>query len=121
MSRYDAAVAEIQTALNAGDLLTACKVFRDNYVEGDPADKNIVDALAKATPIPENTVVWGHGIDLFSNPYRSDYVARCGQCPRRAWVLYKTPRGAQKAAERHADEHRAKGGPVPVVAQWGTT
>ena len=125
LSRFDEAVADIQAALNAGDLLTAQKAFRASYVEGDQADKNLVDALAKATPIPEDTVVWGHGIDLWSNPYRSDYVARCGvrsgQCPRRAWVLYKTKRGAQKAAERHAEEHRANGGPVPAVAQWETT
>jgi hypothetical protein len=124
MSQYDTAVTEIQAALNTGDLPTARKVFRDNYVEGDPADKNLVDALAKATPIPEDTVVWGHGIDLWSNPYRDDYVARCGVrsggCSNRAWVLYKTPRGAQKAAERHAEEHRAKGEPVPIVAEWGT-
>lgn len=121
MSQYDTAVGEIQSALNAGDLLTARKVFRANYVEGDPVDKNLVGALAKATPIPEDTVVWGHGIDLWSNPYRDDYVARCGECPRRAWVLYKTERGARQAAERHAEEHRANGGPVPMVAQWGTT
>jgi hypothetical protein len=34
-------------------------------------------------------------------------------------VLYKTPRGARQAAERHAEEH-AKDGVQVVVVQWGT-
>lgn len=125
MSEIDKAVAEIQAALNEGDLITAQQVFRDNYREDDDPKTGLIHALAAATPIPENTILWGHGIDLWSNPYRTDYVARCGvrsgTCPRSAWVLYKTERGAQRAAERHAEEHRTKGGPVPVVAQWGTT
>lgn len=72
------------------------------------ASKATVDeflkVLAATVELPEGAVVWGFGIDIWSNPHRHDFAWRCGGC-RWTGSNYRTGRAARDAATEHAGEH----------------
>ncbi|WP_433357951.1 hypothetical protein ACQP25_45230 (plasmid) [Microtetraspora malaysiensis] len=111
------AVDEITAAVADADLVVAQQHF-DRVVDGDPVRLNdLVKRLAATVELSTRTIIWGFGTDVWANPYRHDYAWRCGDCP---WTgsSYRTERGARSAANRHAEEHRAAGEPVPAVMQY---
>lgn len=57
----------------------------------------------KADLIPWDELFTPEELELWWR--RTDYAVRCSRCPRSAWVMYKTPRGAKRSAEKHATEH----------------
>ncbi|MFN2636943.1 MAG: hypothetical protein ABR585_07955 [Gemmatimonadaceae bacterium] len=116
-SSLDQAVEDIADALYDRDLTAARRHF-DHSVQGR---KTVLDALVKklaaTVEIPKGAILVGFGIDVWSNPYRSGYAWRCGDCP---WTgsNYKTAPASQRAADEHAADHREKGEPVPAVRDY---
>ena len=112
------AVDDITAALDARDLQAARSHF-DRATEGRrDAVEDLVKQLAATVDIPQHTIAWGFGIDVWGNPHRYDFAWRCGDCP---WTgsNYKTDHGARDGAEKHAADHKANGERVPAVLQYG--
>lgn len=114
MTAISQVVDDVTAALDERDLQAARDIF-DRAVQGRrDVIETLVKQLAATVDIPSGTIVWGFGIDVWANPHRYDYAWRCGDCP---WTgsNYTSERGAQRAAGRHAGEHRAKGEPAPEL------
>lgn len=120
MSQLAQAVMDITAALDRVDLHVARRHF-DHAAQGRPdLVEDLVKQLAATVEIPQRTIVWGIGIDVWANPYRSDYAWRCGDC---SWTgsNYTTDQRARNAAEKHAAEHLAASGRAPKVVKYGET
>lgn len=104
----------IASSLRERDLKKARALF-DKATGGDrELVQALVRQLATTVVIPTDMVVWGHGKDVWANPYRWDYAWRCGGC---RWTAsnYKTERAARASAKRHAVEDHACS-PLVVVS-----
>ena len=110
-----AGVAEaIADSLQARDLDKACALFDEATGGRQDLVEVLVRRLAATVVLPAGMVVWGFGRDVFANPHRFDYAARCGGC-RWAAVNYVTEQAARAAAERHVvEDHAAR--PLAVVS-----
>ncbi|MGC5012497.1 hypothetical protein ACLQ2R_17170 [Streptosporangium sp. DT93] len=110
-----AQVAEdIGDALYDRDLPTARQLFDRAVQDNEEALSTLLKQLAKNVEIPRGTVVYGFGIDVWGNPHRDGYAWRCGSC-RWTGSNYTTDGGAQRAAEKHAAEHK---GSKPKVQDY---
>lgn len=97
------AVREVIAAIARGDIDTAQEVFAAAARRTSVSE--IAQALGRAVRPPAGTIAVGPSLIVYANPYREDnYSWRCGSCP---WTAnnYKTRRGAEKSADKHAGEH----------------
>lgn len=104
MRSLDSDVAAIIKQIAQGDIDTAQETFRIAMRHGAEAGA-LARALGAATKPPAGTIAVGPSLLVYANPYRDDnYSWRCGDCP---WTAnnYKTRKGAEKSADKHAEEH----------------
>jgi len=89
-------------AIARGDIDTAQHAFK--IAAHKTSIGETTRAVSEASPPPAGTIIVGPAMLVWANPFREDYGWRCGSCPWTAG-LYKTRRGAEKSAAKHAGEH----------------
>lgn len=97
------AAQTVIAAIVRGDLDTAQRAFRTAAIQTSTSE--ITRALGRAVHPPAGTIIVGSSLYVYANPFRGDtYSWRCGSC---TWTAnnYKTRRGAEKSAAKHAEEH----------------
>ena len=109
------AVDAITTALHARDLPAAWQHFGDAVQGRRETLDALVRQLAATVVTPAGLVVWGFGLDIWANPYRDvdEYAWRCGDC-RLTASHYRTDKGAQASAAKHAAERHPSRTPKVV-------